>query len=122
MGYSFYPVMAAIAEGTDAVVKAAAEKLASLPPVKIYEPEPEVVEFKLENSREFTIRKEDGVYFIDAPWLLKIMNNTNPDDYESMQYFQRVLRESGIIDELEKQGITDGDTVSVYDIEFDYVS
>ena len=50
------------------------------------------------------------------------MNNTNPDDYESMQYFQRVLRESGIIDELEKQGITDGDTVSVYDIEFDYVS
>ena len=85
MGYSFYPVMAAIAEGTDAVVKAAAEKLASLPPVKIYEPEPEVVEFKLENSREFTIRKEDGVYFIDAPWLLKIMNNTNPDDYESMQ-------------------------------------
>ena len=122
MGYSFYPVMAAIAEGTDAVVKAAAEKLASLPPVKIYEPEPEVVEFKLENSREFTIRKEDGVYFIDALWLLKIMNNTNPDDYESMQYFQRVLRESGIIDELEKQGITDGDTVSVYDIEFDYVS
>lgn len=121
-GYSFYPVMAAIAEGTDAVVKAAAEKLAALPPVKIYEPEPEIIEFKLENNREFKIRKEDGVYFIDAPWLLKIMNNTNPDDYESMQYFQRVLKDSGIIEELEKQGIADGDTVSVYDIEFDYIS
>jgi len=121
-GYSFYPVMAAIAEGTDAVIKAAAEKLATLPPLKIYEPEPEIFEFKAENSREFKVRKEDGVYFIDAPWLLKIMNNTNPDDFESMQYFQRVLKESGIIEELEKQGIEDGDTVSVYDIEFDYIS
>ncbi len=121
-GYSFYPVMAAIAEGTDAVIKAAAEKLATLPPLKIYEPEPEIFEFKAENGREFKVRKEDGVYFIDAPWLLKIMNNTNPDDFESMQYFQRVLKESGIIEELEKQGIEDGDTVSVYDIEFDYIS
>lgn len=121
-GYSFFACMAAIAEGTKAVINAAAEKLATLPPLKIFEPEPEVLTFSKENSREFTIRVEDGVFFIDAPWLLKIMNNTNPDDYESMQYFQRVLRDSGIIESLEEKGIKDGDTVSVYDIEFDYIS
>ena len=43
------------------------------------------------------------------------------DDYESLQYFQRVLRLSGIIDELERMGINEGDTVSILDIEFDYM-
>ena len=43
------------------------------------------------------------------------------DDYESLQYFQRVLRLSGIIDELERLGINEGDTVSILDIEFDYM-
>ena len=43
------------------------------------------------------------------------------EDYESIQYLQRVLRSSGIIDELEKQGVQEGDTVSIYDFEFDYV-
>ncbi len=57
----------------------------------------------------------------DAPWLLDIMNDINPEDYESLQYFERVLRSSGIIDALKKSGIAEGDTVSVYDVEFDYV-
>ena len=43
------------------------------------------------------------------------------DDYESLQYFQRVLRNSGIIDKLDEMGIQDGDTVSILDFEFDYV-
>ena len=52
---------------------------------------------------------------------MDIMNTVDPDDYESLQYFERVLRSSGIISALEKAGIRQGDTVSVYDIEFDYV-
>ena len=43
------------------------------------------------------------------------------EDYESLQYFQRVLRSSGIIDELEAQGIQEDDLVSIYDFEFNYV-
>ena len=121
-GYKFFPIMAAIAEGTTKVIKACAEKLAELPPLKIFEPEPLEIDISSLNNREFNIRKEDGVFFIDAPWLLKIMNNTNPDDYESMQYFQRVLRDSGIIDALIKAGVNEGDTISCYDIEFEYVN
>ena len=51
----------------------------------------------------------------------KIVGSTNFDDYESLQYFQRVLRKSGIIDMLEEKGIKEGDTVHMYGVEFDYV-
>ena len=43
------------------------------------------------------------------------------DDYESLQYFQTVLQTSGILDALREKGIQEGDTVSIYDFEFDYV-
>ena len=49
------------------------------------------------------------------------METIDPDNYDSLQYFQRVLRSSGIIDALEDAGIEKGDTVSIYDFEFDYV-
>ena len=47
--------------------------------------------------------------------------NVDPDDYESLQFFQRVLRSSGIIDRLEEMGIREGDTVRILDFDFDYV-
>ena len=65
---------------------------------------------------------KNGVYEIEAPWLLKLLETVDPDDYESLQYFQRVLQSSGIIDALKSAGVRDGDTVSVHGIEFDYVS
>ena len=121
-GYAFFPIMAAIAEGTDELIKHTAAELYKLPPIKVYEPEPEPIEdFTTPNKREFTLRVEQGVFIIEAPWLLKILETVNPDDYESLQYFQRVLQSSGIIAALENAGVEEGDTVSVYDIEFDYV-
>jgi GTP-binding protein len=124
-GYTFFAVMAAIAEGTDEVIKCVAENLSKLPPIKIYEPEEApipTVEEVASKQREFTLRVEQGVFIVEAPWLLKILENVDPDDYESLQYFQRVLQQTGIIKELIKAGVKDGDTVSIYDIEFDYVS
>ena len=52
---------------------------------------------------------------------MDIMNTIDPDDYESLQYFERVLRQTGIIEALEKAGAGEGDTVNVLDIEFDFV-
>ena len=94
-----------------------------MPPVKKYEAEPKPEEDWLKpKSRTFDIRVCDGVYIVEnAPWLPRIMEDINPEDYESLQYFERVLRSSGIIDALKRAGIAEGDTVSVYDIEFDYV-
>ena len=72
-------------------------------------------------KKSFTITKEDGIYIVDAPFLAPILQTVNMDDYESLQYFQRVLRFSGIIDKLEEMGIQENDTVSIYDFEFDYM-
>jgi len=49
------------------------------------------------------------------------MRTCDPDDYESLQYFQRVLRNSGIIDKLEEMGIDEGDTVDIHGFQFDFV-
>ena len=121
-GYKYFECMAAIAEGTKDVIKYVASLLDKLPPVVKYEPEPEPKEdFTVNKKRDFTVKVEDGVYIVEAPWLLKLLETVDPDDYESLQYFQRVLRSSGIIDALINAGVSEGDTVSVYDIEFDYV-
>ncbi len=122
-GYAFFPIMAAIAEGTAELINHTAACLAKLPPVKRYEAEPKPqVDYTVKQRRTFNVRACDGVYFVeDAPWLLDVMNTIDPDDYESLQYFERVLRSSGIIDALVKAGVQEGDTVSVYDVEFDYV-
>ena len=122
-GYKFFECMAAIAEGTDAVVNYIIERLSKLPPIKKYEPEAVPEELLPKKSgREFSVSVENGIFTVEADWLLKILETTNPDDYESLQYFQRTLESSGIISELKKLGINDGDTVKIYDIEFDYIS
>ena len=78
--------------------------------------------FEKQSDKGFTIRVEDNVYFVEAQWLLKILQRTDLDDYESLQYFQRILISSGIIDALRERGICEGDTVSIYDLEFDFVN
>ena len=121
-GYKFFPVMAAIAEGTSELVNYVAAELQKLPPILKYEAEPKPVEEIKSNKRDFTIRVDNGIYYVeDCDWIMDIMNRVDPDDYESLQYFERVLRQSGIIDALEDAGVNEGDTVNVCDVEFDFV-
>ncbi|MBP3514469.1 MAG: GTPase ObgE, partial [Elusimicrobiaceae bacterium] len=121
-GLPYFPMMAAIAHGTDPLIKACAEALSKLPPVTRFEAEdivlPDADSFK---DRTVQIRREDGIFFVEAPWLLQVMRGINFDDSESLQYFERVLRSSGVIDALEKAGVEEGDTVSIYDFEFEFV-
>ena len=114
--------MAAIADGTRALVNEVFTMIQHLPPIKIYEPDIEEDDFLTRNSRAFTVKKENDAFIVDAPWLVRIMNDINPEDYESLQYFQKVLNMSGIIEELKRQGVKDGDTVRIFDFEFDYVN
>ncbi len=124
-GLPFYLVSAATTKGTRELVAAAAEKLRTLPPVRKYEAQPLTLEelSRMEQEkRAFTVEKADEHYFIvHADWLAPIFRTVNLDDYESLQYFQRVLRRSGIIDALEEAGVEEDDTVSVFDFEFSYV-
>ena len=121
-GYQYFTMCAPIVEGTQEVINAVAAKLATLPPIKKFEKEEIPAEFFEKNSSgKFTITVEDDMYFVEGEWLLKILQRTDLDDYESLQYFQRVLQSSGIIDALEEKGIQEGDTVVIYDLEFDFV-
>lgn len=121
-GYQYFTMCAPIVEGTQEVINAVAAKLATLPPIKIFEKEEIPAEFFEQNvTGKYTITVEDGVYSVEAEWLLKILQRTDLDDYESLQYFQRVLQSSGIIEALEEKGIQEGDTVVIYDLEFDFV-
>ncbi|MBQ7044686.1 MAG: GTPase ObgE [Clostridia bacterium] len=121
-GYQYFTMCAPIVEGTQEVINAVAAKLATLPPIKRYEKEEIPAEFFEKSSDgKFTITVEDDVYSVEGEWLLKILQRTDLDDYESLQYFQRVLQSSGIIAALEEKGIQEGDTVEIYDLEFDFV-
>ena len=121
-GYEFMTMCAPIAEGTKDVVNAVWNKLQTLPPIKQFDSEEIPTDIIVEKAdNKFTIDVQDDVYFVEAEWLLEILQRTDLDDYESLQYFQRVLRSSGIIDALLARGIQEGDTVCIYDLEFDFV-
>lgn len=121
-GYEFFPIMAPINEGVEALLNKTAEMLSKLPPVTVYEPEP-VPQVEVENikDRSVKITNNDGVYFVEGKWLLKVMQSVDFDDFESLNYFQNVLVSSGVISALKDAGIEEGDTVSIYDVEFDFV-
>ena len=88
-----------------------------IPEQTVYEDVPLEEEF----DDSFTVTVEDDVYCVEGGRADYIVAHTNFSDYESLQFFQRCLRDSGIIDELEKAGINEGDTVRIGDLEFDYV-
>ncbi len=121
-GYKFFPIMAAINYETEPLLKEIQEQLSKLPPVVRYEPEqpPVIPEDEIE-KRSVKITKNDDIYFVEAEWLLRVLRGINFDDSESLQYFQRVLINSGVIDALKEAGIQEGDTVSMYDVEFEFV-
>lgn len=123
-GLPFFEISAATTMGTKELTYAVWEELQKLPPVKKFEAEPltlQEIDAQNLNKRDFTVSVEDNVYFVEAEWLWDILRTADMDDYSSLQYFQNVLRSSGIIDKLEEMGINEGDTVSIFDFEFEYV-
>ena len=63
---------------------------------------------------------EDGVWIVEGPWLERLIANVNFSDYESRMFFDKMLRENGVFQQLEDLGIKDGDIVSMYELEFEY--
>ncbi|MGI5966170.1 MULTISPECIES: GTPase ObgE [Anaerotruncus] len=121
-GYEMYEICAPIAQGTKELIYAVSRRLDTLPPIKQYEIEHvPLAETERFARNVFDIRVEDGVYIVEADWLMPTLGMVDMDDYESLQYFQRVLRQSGIIDRLDEMGIQEGDTVSILNFEFEYI-
>ena len=122
LGHKVFPISAATKQGIAEVLNYTYEQLRKLP-----EPETEEeydyldLDALREEENAVTVRIENGVYVVEGLKARKIVGNTNFDDYESLQYFQRALIKSGIIDQLRQAGIKEGDTVSIYGAEFDFV-
>jgi len=117
-------VSAVTGEGLDELVKRTSVALADLPPLTVYDteinPEEDAV-LTTSTVRETTFRKENGKYIVEGEWLYNFMGQINFGDYESLNFFQRVLTKNGVFDKLREMGIEEGDTVSIYDFEFDFV-
>ena len=117
-------VSAVTGEGLSELVRVATEKLKELPPVTIYEAEYSAEDEAVANTvgkKDTTVRREGDKFIVEGEWLYNFMGQINFDDYESLNFFQRVLIKNGVIEMLRKAGVEEGDTVSIYDFEFDFV-
>ncbi|NCC07580.1 MAG: GTPase ObgE [Clostridia bacterium] len=121
-GLVFMPVSAATRQGLDKLPAIVYDRLLQLPPVVMYEPEYIRPEPTAKDNRAFEITvDEDGAFNIESKYLEKILMGSDVDDYESLQYFQRQLTESGVIDKLLELGVKENDTIRIGDFEFDYI-
>ena len=117
-------VSAVTGEGLDELVRVAAEKLRELPPITVYDTEITPEDEALRNTsgeKNTIIRRENEKYIVEGEWLFNFMGQINFSDYESLNFFQRVLVKNGVIEKLREAGIKEGDTVNIYDFEFDFV-
>ena len=122
MGFRLFELSAATTQGSRELMQAAAAELDHLPPVTVYEPDYVPPEPELSSPEDIRIVHDGDTWFCEGEWLARLVASINFGDYESRMYFDRRLRQAGFFDRLEAEGITDGDTVSIYDIEFEYQS
>ena len=120
LGLELFEISAAAHQGVDALVKKTAGELQQLPPVTVYEPTYVERPPEVDTSGELDIQQFDDVWTVEGPWLQRLISNVNFSDYESRNWFDRMLRESGLFTRLEEMGIKDGDIVSMYNLEFEY--
>ncbi len=121
-GWELMYISAYTGENLDEMVHRISERLRLLPPVAVYESEyDESEKYVGGDGKQTNVRYENGVYYVDGEWLFNLVGQTNFENYESLQFFQKVLEKSGVYELLESHGCHDGDTVSIYDFEFDYI-
>lgn len=122
-GYEYYSICAPIMEGTKELMNVTWNMLKELPPIKEYEIEEIPLEALIpEDDNSFKITQEDeGYYLVEAKWFPRVLKGIDVTDYEALQYMQRVLEKSGVFDALREKGIQEGDIVSLYNIEFEYI-
>ena len=117
--YPLFPVSAATRQGFDDFMNCVAETLAALPPMAPFAEEellPEALE-----SGGYEITRDGKVFVVEGPAVEQLIDSVNFDDEESMNWFHRTLRRSGIIDALREKGAQEGSTVRMMDMEFDFV-
>ena len=113
-----FPVSAATRKGFEGLMREAVKLLRALPPAQ---PFLEEDLYELPELEPFTIRNENGVYVLSGPSVERLVNSVNFSDEQSLNWFHKTLRRWGIIDALREAGAGEGDTVSIDDMQFDFV-
>ena len=121
LGYEVVYISAASGVNVKPLCRKVYEMLQELPPLTIYEPEYEEVIEEPKQPDEITAVKEGDMWVVEGEWLKWLMSGINFDDRESFMYFEKMIREKGIIQKMRELGIADGDTVALYDLVFDFV-
>ncbi len=121
LGLPVFPICAPIGEGVDSLVKKVAEQVRMLPPTRLAIPVADETWYRFEEEALFGIERDGPVYVVTGNWIAGLVNSTNFDDTESLQYFQRLLRRKGVIDALEKAGVQEGDLIRLNDAEFEFL-
>ena len=117
--HPIFPVSAATKDGFEKLMNCVAETLAALPPMEPFTEEelmPEMLE-----AGGYEITRDGKVFVVSGPAVQQLIDSVNFDDEESMNWFHRTLRRSGIIDALRQAGAQEGSTVRMEDMEFDFV-
>lgn len=120
-GIKVFPISGVTGEGISELlyyVSGQLDQLDSSPIVfeQEYFPENELIYENL----PYTVEKEEDVFVVEGPKIEKMLGYTNLDSEKGFAFFQKFLKDTGILDELEKAGIQEGDTVRMYGLQFDY--
>ena len=120
-GIPVYPISGVTGAGIRELLYAVAEKLKETDQAPVvfaqeYFPEEELIYENL----PYTVKPEDGVYVVEGPKIEKMLGYTNLDSEKGFAFFQKFLKDTGILEELEAAGIQEGDTVRMYGLQFDY--
>ena len=120
-GIQVFPISGVTGEGIQELLYEASRRLDELddePGIfqQEYFPEDELIYEDL----PYTVEKEDDVYVVEGPKIEKMLGYTNLDSEKGFQFFQKFLKDTGILEELEAKGIQEGDTVRMYGLQFDY--
>ncbi len=120
-GVKVYPISGVTGEGLSKLLYAVSKELQGMDSTPVvfeqeYFPEEELIYENL----PYTVEIEDGVYVVEGPKIEKMLGYTNLDSEKGFAFFQKFLKNTGILDELEKAGIKEGDTVRMYGLQFDY--
>ncbi len=120
LGCPLLPISAGTGQGVRRLVQTVAAKLRTLPPVTVYEAdyvEPEAVPG---DPKDLSVEHLGSTWVVTGTWLERLVSDINFSDYESRNYFDQQLRKWGVFARLEELGIQDGDTVDIYDLQFEY--
>ena len=115
-----FAVSAATHQGFEELLDAAAKMLADLPPVVHYQEEEAPLPDRKKED-DFRVVFDGATYFVEGPGLERLLDSVNFDDLESLNWFHRTLRRWGVIDALREAGAGEGSTVSIGEMEFDFV-